>query len=296
MRSGYNGLHESRRKRLPGEDALIQDIGAHSYSNVFLTAPAEPGDHMLAYRGREVLLWEREGTCKLPSVGELGVAVGDLTFLFSIDGEGYYLAPDGLAEAGGYVFHPLQECLYLAPRYLAFAAVTGSQLHDWYANNRYCGRCGHPMELAPKSREIACPNCANVVYPKIMPAVICGVTWGSKILLTKYAGRAYTRYALVAGFNEVGETLEQTCAREVMEEVGLHIKNLRYYADQPWSFTSSLLVGYFCELDGDPTIHVDHKELKLGVWMEREDIPRELPDTSSLTNQMIMHFRNDWEG
>ena len=79
-----------------------------------------------------------------------------------------------------------------------------------------------------------CEKCGSRVYPRINPAVIIAVTKGSKLLMTKYAGRTYTRYALVAGFTEIGETLEQTVAREVMEETGIRVKNLRYYKSQPW--------------------------------------------------------------
>ena len=90
-----------------------------------------------------------------------------------------------------------------------------------------------------------------MVFPKIAPAVIVGVTNGRKILMTKYANREYKRYALIAGFTEIGETAEETVAREVKEEVGLSVKNIRYYKSQPWGFDSNLLLGYFCELDDE---------------------------------------------
>ena len=277
------------------EGALIQDIGDHVYSNAYVAEPARPGDWALAYQGRECLLRVSESGLEFPHVGDVDADANQLIFLFCIDGERYFLAPDG-SSAEGFGYMPLREFRFLQPRYRSFAGITGNQLRGWYAGNRFCGRCGHAMERVATSREIACPSCANVVYPKIMPAVICGITWGDKILLTKYAGKEYTRYALVAGFNEVGETLEDTCRREVMEEVGLRIKNIRYYKDQPWPFSSTLLAGFYCDLDGDPTIHVDHDELKLAVWMDRSDLPSHLEDTSSLTNEMIMHFRNGWEG
>ena len=92
-------------------------------------------------------------------------------------------------------------------------------------------------------RMLQCPCCANMVFPKIAPAVIVGVTHGDKILMTKYAGREYKRYALIAGFTEIGETAEETVKREVMEEVGLTVKNIRYYKSQPWGFDSNLLLG-----------------------------------------------------
>ena len=102
-----------------------------------------------------------------------------------------------------------------------------------------------------------------MVFPKIAPAVIVGVTHGDKILMTKYAGREYKRYALIAGFTEIGETAEETVKREVMEEVGLTVKNIRYYKSQPWGFDSNLLLGYFCELAEEEEIHLDEEELSV---------------------------------
>lgn len=108
--------------------------------------------------------------------------------------------------------------------------------------------------------------------------------------MTKYAGREYTRYALIAGFAEIGESLEQTVHREVKEEVGLKVKNLKFYKSQPWPFTDTLLAGFYAELDGDDTITLEEDELALGVWLSREDIPPEELKIS-LTSEMMEAFR-----
>lgn len=135
-----------------------------------------------------------------------------------------------------------------------------------------------------------CPECSNTVYPRISPAVIVCVINGDKILMTKYAGRAYTKYALIAGFTEIGESAEETVKREVMEEVGLRVKNIRYYKSQPWAFSGSLLLGYFAELDGDDTIALDKAELAEAGWFSREEITIE-DDHVSLTREMIGLFK-----
>ena len=147
------------------------------------------------------------------------------------------------------------------------------------------------MEREKKERMLCCRECGNVEYPKICPAVIIGVTDGNRILMSKYAGRTYKKYALLAGFTEIGETVEQTVAREVMEEVGLKVKNIRYYKSQPWAFTDTLLMGFYCDLDGEDKITLDQNELALAEWFEREDIPVK-PSRDSLTNEMIMRFKN----
>ena len=120
-----------------------------------------------------------------------------------------------------------------------------------------------------------CESCHNMEFPKICPAVIIGVTDGDKILMSKYAGRTYKKYALLAGFTEIGETLEETVQREVMEEVGLKVKNIRYYKSQPWSFTDTLLMGFYCDLDGGAAITLDREELAMAEWFQRDEIPVE---------------------
>ncbi|MBQ4416594.1 MAG: NUDIX domain-containing protein, partial [Butyrivibrio sp.] len=99
---------------------------------------------------------------------------------------------------------------------------------------------------------------------------------------------------LVAGFNEIGETLEETVSREVMEEVGLRVKNIRYYKSQPWAVAGDILAGYFCDVDGDPSIRIDEQELKEAAWVRREDVDGQ-PDDFSLTNEMMTVFREGRE-
>ena len=143
-------------------------------------------------------------------------------------------------------------------------------------------------------RALECEKCHNLVFPKIAPAVIVAVTDGNRILMTKYAGREYKRYALIAGFTEIGETAEQTVMREVMEEVGVKVKNIRYYKSQPWGFDSNLLLGYFAELDGDDTISMDEEELSVAEWVHYKDVPDD-SEGISLTREMMTKFRTEKE-
>ncbi len=284
---------------------MIQDIGSHVFDNAYRPLEARPEDYVLAYgRGKAVVRVDgHTDELELPRLADWGVPARQLAprYLFSIDDHRFFLAErdprprggEGLPE--GFGLEPVSQFRFLQPRFLAFAGITGYQLRNWYHANRYCGHCGSELGHVATSRELACPTCGNVLYPKICPAVIVGVTNGDELVMTKYAGRAYTHYALVAGFVEVGETLEQCVAREVMEEVGLRVKNVRYHKSQPWPFTDTLLTGFFCDVDGDPTIHVDHHELQLGNWVRREDINLESRDSSSLTNEMISLFARGGE-
>lgn len=123
-----------------------------------------------------------------------------------------------------------------------------------------------------------------------MPAVIVGVIRDEQLLLTRYrTGFAYN--ALIAGFTEIGETLEETAAREVLEETRLQIKNIRYYKSQPWGIANDILAGFFCEVDGDSTIRMDTDELKYAEWVNRKEIALQ-PDDASLTNEMMQQFRD----
>ena len=151
------------------------------------------------------------------------------------------------------------------------------------------------MEAPGDERAMKCPECGKVYYPQICPSVIVGVIDGDRLLMTKYSAShsKFRRYALIAGYAEVGESLEDTVRREVMEEVGLKVKNIRYYGSQPWSFTDTLLVGFFCDLDGSSEITLDRDELSVAEWLERSEIPEESADSSvSLTGTMMKAFKD----
>lgn len=236
-----------------------------------------------------VLVRESEDGISFPLCGEIETPGAWYVYLFSVGGEKYYLggAPQPRED---YAYISLMEFRYKKPKALAYAAATAYQLYNWYSRNRFCGRCGADMSHDEKERMMRCCNCGNMVYPRISPAVIVGITDGDRLLMTKYSGRIYKRYALVAGFAETGEPIEDTVSREVLEEVGLRVKNIRYYKSQPWPFSDSLLMGFFAELDGSDEITLDENELECAEWIRREDIEVEF-DGISLTNEMIVAFK-----
>lgn len=201
----------------------------------------------------------------------------------------------GHAEgAGEYSVETLRVLRRTKPKEECYAGETAYHLYVWYRDNSFCGRCGEHLEYSHKERAMICPSCGNVVYPKIAPAVIVGIlnSSGDKIVMTRYAGREYKGHALVAGFCEIGETAEDTVRREVLEEVGLHVRNIRYYKSQPWGFDSNLLFGYYCTADEDEPIHMDDGELAKAVWISRDEIGEEERNLS-LTAEMIMHFKEE---
>lgn len=275
---------------------MIQDIAPHTYHNEYKPIAPDADSIILAYENGKVFFHKKEGEkiITLPHFRELESQIPNLyenyIYLFSIDKERFYLIPElDISLLPGYEFHETRELRYVEPQHLAFAAITGYQLWLWYRNRRFCGCCGKPMKHDKKERMMYCPSCGRQEYPVLMPAVIVGITNGDKIICSKYEGRSFKQYALIAGFAEIGETIEETVHREVMEEVGLKVKNLRYYKSQPWSFSGTLLFGFFCDVDGDDTLTVDHEELSVAQWFKRDKIIGQ--DTnSSLTNEMMMVF------
>ena len=275
---------------------MIQDIAPHTYHNEYKPVAPDKGSHILAYEEGKILMKKDGETMTLPSFGELEGKVENLyenyIYLFSIDEEHFYLIPDlDTSLLPGYQFEITRVLRTAEPQYLAFAGITGYQLFQWYSKRRFCGCCGKPMVHDKHERKMICPACGNGEYPVLSPAVIVGVTNGDKLILSKYEGRNHTRYAMIAGFAEIGEPIEETVHREVMEEIGIKVKNLRYYKSQPWSFSGTLLFGFYCDLDGDDTLTVDHNELSMASWFNREDIPDE-GDNISLTKEVMMAFKH----
>lgn len=271
---------------------MIQEIAPHRYDNRYEPLSPSPDDRVFLFSPPKMLAREGEGReIRFPRLKDFARLPGELIYLFSIDGEKFFLAqPDGEWEAPGFSLLHTGAIRGCTPPELSFAAATAMQLSRWYRDNRFCGRCGGEMARDTKERMLYCPRCKNTVYPKISPCIITGITDGDRILLTKYARSGYNHYALVAGFCEIGESFEETLRREVAEEVGLEVENIRYWNSQPWSFSDSLLAGFFCDVRGSRTPRLVDGELKEASWFSRAEIPVS-DDGVSLTRAMIEAFR-----
>ena len=277
---------------------MIQDIYPHIYHNEYKDFQPENTDFILVFHRNTVMIRFKEEHLRYPTFSEMQSFSCDYQYLLSLDNYKYFLAlpkschlEEPSIMIDGYHYENVRIFRSAASRHTAFAGITAHHLFGWYQSNQFCGRCGQKMLPDHKERMLFCPDCRNMVYPRISPAVIVGIINGDQILMSKYAGRSYTNYALSAGFTEIGECAEQTVAREVMEEVGLKVKNIRYYKSQPWAFSGSLLMGFFCDLDGSDQIKLDTSELAEAGWYSRDEITLE-DDHISLTREMIMHFKN----
>ena len=281
---------------------MIQNIRPAVFHNEYDPSPAAytENDVLLAYNGRNILcrLTEEGGLLYYPVMQCPDEMIKDVQYLFRVDGTRYFLyrgdtsayQPGEAEMFPGFKFESLNVLRTAFPKTSCFAGMTGFHLFVWYRDNSFCGRCGKKMRHSSAERAMQCDACGNISYPRICPAVIVGITDGDRIVMTKYAARKTSQYSLVAGFCEIGETAEETVAREVMEEVGLKVKNIRYYKSQPWGFESDLLMGFYCEADGNKEIRMDRHELKTARWFHRDEIDQTDNDVS-MTSEMIWHFK-----
>lgn len=271
---------------------MLQEIAPHVYHNEFRSLRPRKTDAAVVFDGRQTLL-TAEG--RFSQVGELlalGASEEDLIYLFAIDDTSFFLleqVPEPVRSA--LTPQPTTVFRTMEPFRLRLAGATAMHLNSWYRTNRFCGCCGAPNRRDDRERAMRCTRCGALVYPRINPAIVVLVRDGDRALLTHYADRPMLqRYALVAGFTEIGETLEDTVRREILEEVGIRVKNVRYHANQPWGFSGNLMVGFWADLDGDGEITLDTAELNEAVWLRREEIPP-TPEPIDLTHTMIELFR-----
>ena len=279
---------------------MIHNIAPHHYDITYRTAPPKASDTILAYQNGRLLCKIKGENIIFPTAEEISGSFTPIfikaRYFFGIDNQSYYGLPDEeMDRFGDWEYLPVEKLRYIGPMWKAYAGITGYQIHKFYLQNRFCGCCGEKMQAHGAERAMRCPSCGRLSYPQICPSVIVGITSGSRILLTKYAPghSSFRKYALVAGYAEIGESLEDTVRREVMEEVGLRVRNIRYYKSQPWSFSGALLAGFFCEADECVRITMDQDELSAAEWFERDNLPIERSEAGiSLTGEMIEAFRN----
>jgi len=278
---------------------MLQDMAFGRLENEYHDRSPESGDWVLCVRDSEILLKRgQDQTLELPTVEQVRVwsgenhwAEGTLCYGFRHLGKHWFLwlGVSGEPADPAFSYEKARMLRQITSKEVCYGIMTGWHLYNWYKNNRFCGCCGGKTEHDGVERMLRCPHCGNMIFPRIAPAVIVAVTDRDRLLLSKYAGRAYAFYALIAGYTEIGETIEQTVQREVMEEVGLRVKNLRYYKSQPWGVDGNVLMGFYCDLDGEDTIHLDEKELSVAEWHPRNALPVE-DDGISLTREMIRVF------
>lgn len=187
----------------------------------------------------------------------------------------------------GYQLIPIRELIQLWSTTEFLQASRAVQLLEWRRNHKFCSHCGHATEIHSKEYAMVCPACGYHQYPRVQPCVITIITKGDdELLLAKSAHNKNNMYGLIAGFVEVGETLEEAVQREAFEEVGVKLKNIRYMSSQPWPFPSNLMIAFHAEYDsGD--IQLQLEEISDAQFFKFDQLP-EIPFKGSIAHSMIM--------
>ncbi len=268
---------------------MINNIFPHRYDNSFKSIKPTIDDYLLCFKDNNVLLRRTFNHLEIPKFE----GVIKARYIFSIDEKKYFLVEyeDLYHIDESYEFVNVSTIRTMEPQVDAYAIICGKHYAFSFNRGRYCGICGSRMVPSEAETANVCPECRNIKYPEIMPAVAVAITNDDEILLTKYQGRQNGYYALVAGYLEIGETLEECVKREVMEEVGITIKDIKYYDSQPWGFSNTIMIGFTASAV-TTKITKDDNELSVAEWVNRKDIePMENP--TSMSHSMIQDFRNN---
>jgi NAD+ diphosphatase len=209
--------------------------------------------------------------------------IGDWQGLPCYAAEIAQLPPDGPGEPRKLI--PLRDLFGLAGAEAFALGGRATQLLDWRKNHRYCGHCGTPTSMKSDEFAMACPACGLLAYPRISPAVMVLVRRGEQLLLARSPRFKPGVFSALAGFVEAGETLEQCAAREVREEVGIEITNLRYFGSEPWPFPNSLMAAFVADY-ACGTLTPDPSEIEAADWFSRDTLPL-LPDPISIARRLI---------
>lgn len=245
------------------------------------------------FRGQNLLVDSNDGTVPyLTDPAELNLNPLRRQYLGALNGRSCYSVElaDDAKPPEGMVFQGLRNLFGVMNEMFHRIAGVGLQIVHWDQTHQYCGRCGTPSEDKDDERAKHCPKCGLVSYPRISPAIIVAVVKDYQILLARPNRSPIQKifYSVIAGYAETGETLEECLRREVMEEVSIEVKNIRYFGSQPWPYSSSLMVAFTAEYAGGE-IKVDKSEIVHADWFTADNLP-EIPGWGSIAGRLISWF------
>lgn len=248
----------------------------------------------LIFRGSDLLVDSDDGVPRADNIASLGVSPVRVHLVGSLDSHGCYAA-EVAADAEpppGYEFRGLRSLYRELSEPMLGIAARSVQVVDWDRTHQYCGRCGAPVASVDNERAKRCPECGLSAYPRISPAIIVAVIRDGRILLAHNERFSEGLFSLVAGYVDPGETLEECVRREVREEVGISLGEVRYFGSQSWPFPNSLMVGFVAD-HGAGEISVDEEEITEAHWFEPEALPR-IPPPGSISRAIIDWFRHTY--
>ena len=274
-----------------------QGMAEHKANNPHFIAGMSllSNDRVLVYHRQRILLredqyiWERRELAEFLSESHRSVLVDNSSDsrLVAIHLETETVRPAG-AE-----FIPLREFLTISQEDEFRVAGLGNQLINWIISHRYCGSCGAETEPHVIERALTCPVCAYTCYPRINPCVIVLVTDGERLLLARHARYRFKMYSCLAGFVEAGETPEETVEREVREEAGIEIGNIRYVKSQSWPFPSQLMLGFYADYESG-NLRPEPGEIAELKWFTPDQLPNTPSSNISVAGQLIQGHCERW--
>lgn len=302
---------------------MIHEIAPHTFNNTFSNLKPDEKDYALIYSGNSILTLFTEGKPVIPTFKDLLDCEKDYYeqirecayYLFAIDSSNYFLSalPEDLNfemkvfnmyedaykelalnkrayKSKTLFFLSIHDFRELDPVLMDYAAATGYHMFSWISKHKFCGVCGSRMTREKVQRSLICTKCGRQEFPEIAPTVYAAVIDKDRILLVKNKKGPDKNHTLVSGYVEIGESFEAAVAREVYEEVGLKVKNIKYYKNQPWGIASCQMIGFTCELDGSDKITLQTSELAEAAWFSRSEVPQRR-SRLSVGSEMMSKFR-----
>lgn len=270
---------------------MIQDIHPHLFSNEYVeTSEIRDNDYIFHFIDNSLLLKQNKDGFEIPLKKDLNERNPEGIFLFKLNNTNCFLVWEcSFPENSLLAYSEISFLRNLSQKEIDWAAAVAFQLMNWYQQNRFCGKCGSPTQVKKEERAIVCPSCNRILYPTISPAIIVAIRCNDRILLARNAQFKNGFYSLVAGYVDVGETVKDAVRREVKEEVGLTIHNIRYYGSQPWPFSGSMMIGFIAEADDSQPIQIDNNEIVEAAWYSRDCLPN-FPPNRSIAGEIIEKF------
>lgn len=272
---------------------MIQDIYPHRFNNQYdPEALLAENDYIVHFKGNTLLFKKTVEGLTLPRKSD----VSNLTlecapvFLFRLNETACFLIEEEpCVDEASFTYSDLEIFRYMKEQEVAWMCLSAYQLYTWYTRNQFCGTCGGKTHHKHDERAMVCSVCSTIHYPTIAPAVIVAILCGDHILLVRGGKNTHGRYSLVSGFVEVGETLEEAVVREVKEETGLDVHAVRYYKNQPWPLSGSMMIGFIAEADKNQPLVLDQNELGDAAWFSRDNLPNHSLSLS-IAGEMIEQF------
>jgi NAD+ diphosphatase len=246
-----------------------------------------------AFQESKLLVYQEPSPISPPNLidlGELGLTALSEHYLGRLDNRPCYAAEvaEGTIPPPGMTFEGLRQVYSRLDEDLFWIAARAVQIVDWDRTHRFCGRCGLPLKIKTTDRAKECLQCGLLHFPRLAPAIIVLVERGDKLLLARSRHFMPGMYSVLAGFVEPGEPLEEAVVREVREEVGIEIKDIKYFGSQPWPFPHSLMIG-FTATYASGEISPDDSEIEDAGWFTVDNLPR-IPGKISIARKLIDWF------